>query len=165
MSSLPLLLPLNFWCFALLHATYLINCIPTPLLHNKSPYEQLYTHPCDISNLRVFGCLCYISILQSHRQKLDHRAHPCIFIGFKPNTKGYLVYDLHSHSINTSRNVVFYEDHFLIFPDTSPSSSSSTSISLYLSLTIPTTLNIPLHPVPIFLPHIHLSLPNGVPRD
>ena len=145
---------LNFWCFALLHATYLINCIPTPLLHNKSPYEQLYTHPCDISNLRVFGCLCYISTLQSHRQKLDHRAHPCIFIGFKPNTKGYLVYDLHSHSINTSRNVVFYEDHFPILPDTSESSSSSTSIS---PLPFSNNTDNFEHPTP---PSAHLSSPH-----
>ena len=73
-------LPLNFWCFALPHAAYLINCSPIPFLNDKSPYEKLYEHPCDISNLRVFGCLCYISTLKTHRQKLDPRAHPCIHL-------------------------------------------------------------------------------------
>ena len=114
-------LPPSFWCYALPHAAYLINCIPTPFLHNMSPYEKLYGHPCDISNLRVFGCLCYINTLKSHRQKLDPRAHPCIFIGFKSHTKGYLVYDLHSHSITCSRNIIFYEDHFPSFHETLPS--------------------------------------------
>ena len=94
------------------HAAYLINCIPTPYLHNISPYEKLHKHPCDISHLRVFGCLCYINTLKANRQKLDARAHPCIFIGFKAHTKGYLAYDLHSNNITVSRNVTFYENHF-----------------------------------------------------
>ena len=119
-------LPPSFWCYALPHATYLINCIPTPFLHNISPYEKLHGHPCDISNLRVFGCLCYANTLKANRQKLDPRAHPCIFIGFKSHTKGYLVYDLHSHSIITSRNIIFYEDHFLHFSETQQSSLGPT---------------------------------------
>ena len=122
-------LPLNFWCFALLHAAYLINRIPTPFLKNVSPYEKLYAQPCDISNIRVFGCLCYISTLQNHRQKLDPRAHPCIFLGFKPHTKGYLVYNLHSHNITASRNIVFYEDHFPILHETQHSNNTHTHIS------------------------------------
>ena len=89
-------LPPSFWCYALPHATYLINCIPTPFLQNISPYEKLHGYPCDISNLRVFGCLCYTNTFKAHRQKLDPRAHPCIFIGFKSHTKGYLVYNLHA---------------------------------------------------------------------
>ena len=105
-------LPSSSWCYALLHAAYLVNCIPTPFLHNISPYEKLHGHIPDISHLRIFGCLCYASTLKANRKKLDPRAHPCIFIRFKPNTKGYLIYDLHSHSIITSRNVVFYENHF-----------------------------------------------------
>ena len=104
-------LPPSFWCYALPHAAYLINCIPTPYLHNISPYEKLHKHPCNISHLRVFGCLCYINTLKANRQKLDARAHPCIFIGFKAHTKGYLAYDLHSNNITVSRNVTFYENH------------------------------------------------------
>ena len=44
-------LPHSFWCFALIHVAYLINCIPTPFLQNISPYEKLYGNSCDISNL------------------------------------------------------------------------------------------------------------------
>lgn len=124
----------KFWCFALPHVAYLINYIPTTFLHNVSPYEKLYGHPCDISNLRVFGCLCYINTLNTHRHKLDPRDYPCVFIGFKPHTKGYLIYDLHSHNITSSRNITFYEDHFPSFHETqashtSPSSPSPTPFS------------------------------------
>ena len=122
-------LPLNFWCYALLHVAYLINRIPTLFLKNTSPYDKLYAQPCDISNIRVFGCLCYISTLQNHRQKLDPRAHPCIFLGFKPHTKGYLVYNLHTHNIIASRNIIFYENHFPILHEPHPYDDTHTYIS------------------------------------
>ena len=105
-------LPPGFWCYALTHAVYLVNIIPTPFLHGISPYEKLHGRPLDIANLRVFGCLCYVSTLKANRKKLDPRAHPCIFIGFKANTKGYQVYNMHSHDIISSRNVIFYENYF-----------------------------------------------------
>lgn len=67
-------LPSCFWSYALLHATYLINIIPTPFLNNDTPFQKLYGHICDISTLKVFGCLCYISTINAHRKKLDPRA-------------------------------------------------------------------------------------------
>jgi len=105
-------LPLSFLCFALQHVTYLINCNPTPFLHNISPIEKLYHHVCDISNLCIFGCLCYASTLSAQHKKLDLRAYPSIFLGFQSHTKGYLLYNFLSHAINVSQNVVFYEDYF-----------------------------------------------------
>ncbi|KAL2325560.1 hypothetical protein Fmac_024618 [Flemingia macrophylla] len=118
----------SFWCFALMHAAYLINCIPTPFLQNISPFEKLYGKPCDIASLRVFGCLCYISTIKANRKKLDPRANPCIFLGFKPYTKGYLTFNLHTHQLEVSRNVIFYENHFPYL--TSISSNESPSPSL-----------------------------------
>ena len=115
--------------YALPHAAFLINCIPTPFLRNMSPYEKLHGSPCDIANLRVFGCLCYINTLKAHRQKLDPGAHPCIFLGFKPHTMGYLVHDLHSHNITISRNVIFYEDHFPSIHETQTQNTNNTSPS------------------------------------
>jgi len=35
-----------------------------------------------------------------------------IFLGLKPNVKGYVVYYLNSNYIYVSRNVNFYEDKF-----------------------------------------------------
>ena len=46
---------------------------------------------------------------------------PGIFLGFKPNTKGYLVYNLHSNDLVVSRNVIFYENHFPSQPETQQS--------------------------------------------
>jgi len=62
-------LPVVFWCFVVQHAVFLINCMPTPLLNNATPYEKLYKKFCDISHLHVFGCLCYSSTILAHRKK------------------------------------------------------------------------------------------------
>jgi len=125
-------LTLSFWSFALLHATLLINCIPTPFLHNKSPYEMLHSHPYDI-NLRVFGCLCYISIITAHRSKLASWAHLSVFLGFKNHTKGYLVFNLHSRELTVSHNVVFYEDQFPYLPNPHPTVSLDPSLPIFTS--------------------------------
>ena len=35
-------LPKFFWSYAVIHAVFLINRVPTPLLKQKSPYQLLY---------------------------------------------------------------------------------------------------------------------------
>jgi len=83
--------PSKFWCYALEYATYLVNITPTPLLKNDSPFERLYKRKPDLDNLRIFGCLCFSGTLMANMTKLDPRADLGVFLGFKKNTKGYLV--------------------------------------------------------------------------
>jgi len=101
-------IPVQFWSFAVLHAAYLINRTLTPFLKNSSPFEMLYNKNCDLSHIRVFGCLCYNSTLIANRNELDPRADIDVFLGFK--LKGYVVYKLKTHAITVSG--VFYEDVF-----------------------------------------------------
>ena len=100
-------LPFICWSYALIHFGILVNCIPTTFLGNKTPYEKLYGTPYDISSLRVFGCLCFTSSLTANKKKLDLRVAISIFLGFKPNTKGYVTLDLKTKAISISRNVIF----------------------------------------------------------
>jgi len=115
-------LPKQFWSYAILHATYIINTIPSTLLKNKSPYLLLYNHAPNLHDLKVFGSLCYASTLQSHRTKLAPRARKCIFLGYKHGVKGVVLFDLSNREIFISRNVTHYE---LILPYM-PSSPLST---------------------------------------
>ncbi|XP_020211585.1 uncharacterized protein LOC109796311 [Cajanus cajan] len=68
--------------------------------------------------------------IKAHRKKLDPRAHPCVFLGFKPHTKGYLTFNLHTRNIEVSRNVIFYEDHFPYVDHTAQPTSFTPSLPL-----------------------------------
>ncbi|BAT87932.1 hypothetical protein VIGAN_05135700 [Vigna angularis var. angularis] len=110
--------------------------MPTPLLNNDSPHERLYGCLCDLSSLHTFACLCYVNNLNLHRKKFDRRAISGTFLGFRPNTKGYLYLNLNNQKIEVSRNIVFYETHFPYHVQSSTSHDNNS-----LSLPIPANYN------------------------
>ena len=110
-------LPKVFWSYAVLHSVHLINCLPSPVIQNKCPYELMYECMPGISDTRILGCVCFASTLEQNRHKLDPRARKCIFLGFKQGTKGCVVLDVNFREIFVSRNVVFYETFFYNISD------------------------------------------------
>ncbi|KAM2462028.1 hypothetical protein PS1_012937 [Malus domestica] len=129
-------LPLHFLGECVLTAVHLINRLPTPILSKKTPFERLYSTPPTFSHLRVFGCLAFATDVNVNH-KFSPRAHKCIFIGYPIGQKAYKLYNLTTHQIFTSRDVVFHEN---IFPyQTSPSPSSPQPVS---------------SPTPLISPHL-----------
>lgn len=118
-------LPINLWTFSTQHAIHIINRLPTPFLKFKIPYELFHKEPSSIIHSKVFGYLCYVSSLLAHRTKFDTRARKAMFLSFKDNTKGYILYNLNSHNIFVSRNVIFYDTHLPFKPFTSTSIPAS----------------------------------------
>jgi hypothetical protein len=51
-------MPLKFWDEAFTTTCFLINRLPSPLLHNKSPFEILFHQTSDYDFLKVFGYAC-----------------------------------------------------------------------------------------------------------
>jgi len=112
-------LPMRYWGECVLTATYLINRLPTQQLHNKTPYEILYQKQPTYSHLKSFGCLCFPTILKTHKDKFEPRTTPHIFVGYPFNTKGYKVLSLATKRVHISRDVTFHEKvfPFAIAPD------------------------------------------------
>ncbi|OMO62984.1 Integrase, catalytic core [Corchorus capsularis] len=82
-------LPRSLWLEAYSTAVYLINCLPTPILHGCSPFEILFSATPEYKHLRVFGCACYPYLVPYRKDKLSPKSKRCVFLGYSSLHKGY----------------------------------------------------------------------------
>lgn len=99
----------KFWIDAILTATYLLNRSPTRAIPEAAvPYELWHGKKPDLSNLRIFGCVSYVSKnKQQLAGKLDSRVKKCLLLGYCDN--GYKFWSVTDNKIIVGRNVVFNE--------------------------------------------------------
>lgn len=64
----------------------------------------------DLTYLRSFGCLCFVSTTTVGRDKFMPKAHPCVFIGYQFGQKAYKMYNLVTKKLLVSRDVRFFEN-------------------------------------------------------
>ena len=63
-------LPLCFWNFAIGHAVFILNRMPSMKLHKCSPYQLLYDKlPC-LNHLKVFGLLLLCNFTHSSDKEI-----------------------------------------------------------------------------------------------
>ena len=121
------------FCFlgdAVLTACYLINRMPSSVLHDQIPHSLLF--PDQLLYFlppRVFGCTCFVHILTPGQDKLSAKATKWIFFGYSKLQKGYRCYSLETHRYFLSADVTFFEN--------SPFFSSSESLPVSEVLPLP----------------------------
>ena len=101
----------RFWRDAILVACYLINRMPSSVLHDQIPHSILlptqllfYLPP------RVFGCVCFVHILTPGQDKLSAKATKCVFLGYSRLQRGYRCYSPDTNRYFISTDVTFFED-------------------------------------------------------
>ncbi|XP_019184808.1 PREDICTED: uncharacterized protein LOC109179764 [Ipomoea nil] len=102
--------PSYFWGDAILHSCYLINRMPSSVLHGKIPYNILFPQePLHKLPLRVFGCTCFVRDITPGRDKLSPKSLKCIFVGYSRVQKGFRCYCPETQRFYVSPNVTFFE--------------------------------------------------------
>ncbi|GJU85850.1 retrovirus-related pol polyprotein from transposon TNT 1-94 [Tanacetum coccineum] len=76
------------WAEAVPTACYTENRSLIHTRHNKTPYEQVHDKKPDLTFLRVFSALCYLTNDSEDLQKLQPTAVIGIFVGYAPSRKG-----------------------------------------------------------------------------
>jgi transposase InsO family protein len=101
----------ELWGEALLHATFLHNHIPAAALNGISPYEAVSGNVPDLEDVKIFGCLAYVNVMDEKRKKLDAKAIELILVG-GPRGRIYRVFNPENQNLIRARHVRFDENYF-----------------------------------------------------
>ena len=103
------------WAEAVRHSVWLRNRSPTRALDgNITPHEFGTKQKPDLSNLREWGSVCWVKILNAG--KLEPHAQQVRFVGFDDEYKGYRVYWEGKNRVSIERDVYFNKNDALM-PD------------------------------------------------
>lgn len=69
------------WGHAVLHVAALLRLRPT-LLNIQTPYELLSWRPCNVSYIRIFGCMVWVPIAEPRMHTIGPHKQEGIYVGF-----------------------------------------------------------------------------------
>ena len=125
----------RFWSDAFTTACFVINRLPSRLLHMKTPLELLLHETPDYTFLKVFGCACWPHLRPYNSCKLEYHSKKCVFLGYSSMHKGYKCLHVPTNRVYISRDVVF-DEH--VFPFSAlPSPAPPPSPPLHSSTLLP----------------------------
>jgi len=77
----------GFWAEALATICHVLNRAPRKLLDWQTPYEILTGQIPNVAYFHTFGCRAWVH--NNKGKKLDAKALPMSFVGYKPGSKAY----------------------------------------------------------------------------
>jgi hypothetical protein len=89
------------------------------------PFEHLCGKTADYSSLHLFDYVCYVLLAPPEHTKLSAQSVECVFLGYSAEHKCYYCWDLITHRMQTSRDVVFDESHYFYPRPTTDASPAS----------------------------------------
>lgn len=105
---------MHFWVYAVLASVNVMNR-SVSASSDKTPDELMFGIKPSIEYTKTFGCNAYINIVKEDKEsKLSANASPGIHLGYDYKKMGYLIYDLASKKVFTTRDVTFQEERFTI---------------------------------------------------
>ncbi|GJY96575.1 putative ribonuclease H-like domain-containing protein [Tanacetum coccineum] len=108
--------PMFLWAEAVATACYTQNRSLIHTHHNKTPYELVHDKKPDLTFLRVFGALCYLTNDSEDLGKFQAKADIGIFVGYAPSRKGYRIYNKRTRRLMETIHVTFDEMHQTMAP-------------------------------------------------
>nr|GFA31832.1 hypothetical protein [Tanacetum cinerariifolium] len=97
------------WAEVMATACYTQNRSLIHTRHHKTSYELVHNKKPDLTFLRVFGALCYLTNDSEDLGKLQPTADISICVGYAPSRKGYRIYNKRTRRIMETIHVQFDE--------------------------------------------------------
>lgn len=147
-------------CASVPTTCYLVNRLPSPVLHDKSPLETLFNMSPDYNQLRAFGCECYLYLRPDNAHKLAPRSFTsaCIFL-------------LIVFTFLATHHVIFNEGSFRFATTDNHSPPLVQQLALCIHAPPPLVSQLPILPFPIGFPSTsshppyHLSMLLKIPKQ
>ncbi|KAJ9568575.1 LOW QUALITY PROTEIN: hypothetical protein OSB04_004541 [Centaurea solstitialis] len=169
--------PKPFWADAIATACFLINRMPSSVLHGEIPMSVLVPgqrlFPIEP---KIFGCSCFVRDTRPHLSKLDPKSLKCVFLGYSRLQKGYRCFSPVLNRYIVSRDVTFMEevpfypvstcldhenqDDLLIYPIPTPSSTVDFPVPSDSAQSSKPSSETERPPV-IHSPHLTTDIPNS----
>ena len=101
--------PQHFLGNVTLVAYYLINRIPSSILHDQITHSIfLPNQPLFCLPLHVFGCVFFVHILTPGQDEFSAKVTECVFLSYSRLQRGYRCYSPNTHRYFVSTDATFF---------------------------------------------------------
>lgn len=102
-------MPLKFLGWSFYHNSFFINCLPSKVIADQTPFERLFGTQPNYTFLRTFGCAVWPNLRPYNTKKLQYWSKQCVFLGYSTMHKGFKCLDPKEGWVYISWDVVFDE--------------------------------------------------------